>query len=181
MSVRIWVSASQVLTEADQRLTGDLRHTVSAPSVSARGDATVVQFRLSHASAARPEEDNAMDDSTMSTTEQLGKLTPRQRAIAPVAALAAAGEVAKLGTALNVALDAGLGIAEIKEVLVQVYAYAGFPRSLNALGEFMQVVEKRRQQGIYDAPGQSPQRAIPAGAGLLAAGLANQTKLSGDL
>jgi 4-carboxymuconolactone decarboxylase len=120
-----------------------------------------------------------MDDSTISTTQPFEKLTPRQGAIAPVAALAAAGEVAKLGKALNVALDAGVGIAEIKEVLVQVYAYAGFPRSLNALGQFMKVVEKRRQQGINDAPGQSPQRPIPAGAALLAAGLANQTKLSG--
>jgi alkylhydroperoxidase/carboxymuconolactone decarboxylase family protein YurZ len=32
--------------------------------------------------------------------------------------------------------DTGLTINEIKEVLIQLYAYAGFPRSLNALGAY---------------------------------------------
>ncbi|KJS29540.1 MAG: hypothetical protein VR64_20520 [Desulfatitalea sp. BRH_c12] len=39
--------------------------------------------------------------------------------------------------ALNQGLDAGLTVNEIKEILVQLYAYAGFPRSLNAIGTFM--------------------------------------------
>jgi 4-carboxymuconolactone decarboxylase len=62
---------------------------------------------------------------------------------------------------------------------VQLYAYAGFPRSLNALGELMKVVEARKQRGIQDAPAREPSRAIPTGDGLLAAGTANQTKISG--
>ena len=45
---------------------------------------------------------------------------------------------------LNGGLDAGLSVNEAKEVLVQVYAYAGFPRSLNALGELMKVLEARQ-------------------------------------
>lgn len=106
-------------------------------------------------------------------------LAPRQQAIVPIAAFAAAGDIARLSTALGQGLDAGLTVSEVREVLVQLYAYAGFPRSLNALGEFMKVLEARRQRGIQDAPGCAPGRPIPQGDALLAAGTANQTRLSG--
>lgn len=106
-------------------------------------------------------------------------LTPRQQAIVPIAALAAAGDIARLSTALGQGLDAGLTVSDVREVLVQLYAYAGFPRSLNALGEFMKVLEARRQRGIQDAPGRAPSRPIPQGDALLVAGTANQTRLSG--
>jgi alkylhydroperoxidase/carboxymuconolactone decarboxylase family protein YurZ len=62
--------------------------------------------------------------------------------------------------------------------LVQLYAYAGFPRSLNALGELMKVVEARKQRGMQDAPGKEP-GPVPTGKELLAIGTANQTQLSG--
>jgi 4-carboxymuconolactone decarboxylase len=62
---------------------------------------------------------------------------------------------------------------------VQLYAYVGFPRSLNALGELMKVVEARKQRGIQDAPGREPSRAVPTGDELVAVGTANQTKISG--
>ena len=84
-----------------------------------------------------------------------------------------------LNAALNQGLDAGLTVSDAKEILVQLYAYAGFPRSLNALGELMKVLEARKQRGIQDAPGRAPSRAIPKGEALLAAGTANQTKLAG--
>jgi alkylhydroperoxidase/carboxymuconolactone decarboxylase family protein YurZ len=106
-------------------------------------------------------------------------LSARQQAIVPIAALAAAGDIARLSTALNQGLDAGLTISDAKEVLVQLYAYAGFPRSLNALAALMKVVNERKQQGIEDAPGSEPSRPIPKGDDLLAAGTANQTKLAG--
>lgn len=106
-------------------------------------------------------------------------LSVRQQAILPIAATAAVGDIARLNEALNRGLDAGLTVHELKEVLVQLYAYAGFPRSLNALGELMKVLEARRQRGIADAPGQAPSRRAPQGDALLAAGTANQTRLSG--
>ena len=62
---------------------------------------------------------------------------------------------------------------------MQLYAYAGFPRSLNALAELMKVLDARKQRGIQDAPGRGPSRAIPKGEALLAAGTANQTQLTG--
>jgi alkylhydroperoxidase/carboxymuconolactone decarboxylase family protein YurZ len=86
---------------------------------------------------------------------------------------------AHLNTALNQGLDAGLTISETREILVQLYAYVGFPRSLNALNELMTVVQARKQRGIDDAPGREPGRAIPTGDELLAAGTANQTRISG--
>jgi 4-carboxymuconolactone decarboxylase len=107
-------------------------------------------------------------------------LSARQRAIVPIAAFAAAGDISRLNVALNHGLDAGLTVSDAKEVLVQVYAYAGFPRSLNALGELMKVLDARKQRGIQDAPGRAPSRPIPVGEALLAAGTANQTKLVGE-
>jgi 4-carboxymuconolactone decarboxylase len=117
---------------------------------------------------------------TPATTPDASRtLDARQRAIVPIAAYAAAGDIAGLSTALNHALDAGLTVSEAKEVLVQLYAYAGFPRSLNALSELMKVLDARRQRGVSDAPGTDPGHAIPTGEALLRAGTANQTKLSG--
>lgn len=106
-------------------------------------------------------------------------LSTRQQAILPIAAFAAAGDMAKLDEALNQGLDNGLSISDIREVLVQAYAYAGFPRSLNALNAFMQVVDARKQRGVQDDLGRDPGRAIPTGDALLEAGTANQTKLAG--
>jgi alkylhydroperoxidase/carboxymuconolactone decarboxylase family protein YurZ len=106
-------------------------------------------------------------------------LSARQQAIVPIAAFAAAGDLARLNTALNHGLDAGLTVSDAREILVQLYAYAGFPRSLNALGELMKVLEARKQRGIQDAPGQAPSHPIPTGEALLAAGTANQSRLSG--
>lgn len=106
-------------------------------------------------------------------------LSAKQQAIPPIAAFTASGDLPKLDAALNQGLDAGLTIAEEKEILVQLYAYAGFPRSLNALGELMKVLKAREQRGIQDAPGREPRHPAPTGEALLAVGRANQTKLSG--
>jgi 4-carboxymuconolactone decarboxylase len=124
---------------------------------------------------------NSQGIKTMTETHPVtDTLSVRQQAIIPIAAFAAAGDIPRLGPALNLGLDAGLTVNDAKEVLVQVYAYAGFPRSLNALGELMKVVEARKQRGVKDAEGQLPHRAIPKGDALLAAGTGNQTKLSGS-
>ena len=60
-------------------------------------------------------------------------LSPKQHSIIPIAALTANGDLVKLRPALHAGLDAGLTVNEIKEILVQMYAYAGFPRSLNGI------------------------------------------------
>ncbi len=80
-------------------------------------------------------------------------LNTQQQSIVSIAALTAVGDIAHLKTQLNTGLDAGLTINEIKEVLVQLYAYCGFPRSLNGINTFMSVVEERKAKGITDAEG----------------------------
>lgn len=119
---------------------------------------------------------SGQEPSTMTTTKQL---SATQQAIAPITAAAAVGDLPRLNAALVQGLDAGLTVAETKEILVQLYAYAGFPRSLNALGEFMKVLDARRERGVQDAPGREPAAPIPTGNELLALGTANQTKLAG--
>ena len=46
-------------------------------------------------------------------------------------------------------------VNEIKEVLVQAYAYCGFPRSLRAIQTFMQVLDQRKADGIVDEEGRT--------------------------
>jgi quercetin dioxygenase-like cupin family protein/alkylhydroperoxidase/carboxymuconolactone decarboxylase family protein YurZ len=106
-------------------------------------------------------------------------LSAKQQAIPLIASFMATGDMPKLDAALNQGLDAGMTISEAKEVLVQLYAYAGFPKSLNALGELMKVVEVRKQRGIQDAPGREPSGSIATGKELVSAGKANQTEISG--
>lgn len=106
-------------------------------------------------------------------------LSPKQQAIPLIAAAMATSDMPRLKASLNRGLDAGLTISEAKEILVQLYAYTGFPRSLNALGELLKVVEARKARGIHDEPGREPDRAIPIGDELIAVGAANQTRISG--
>ncbi|WP_159873292.1 MULTISPECIES: carboxymuconolactone decarboxylase family protein [unclassified Raoultella] len=106
-------------------------------------------------------------------------LSARQQAIPLIAASMASSQMDKLNAALNQGLDAGLTINDAKEILVQLYAYTGFPRSLNALSELMKVVEARKQRGIKDVEGKEPLKPVPVGEELLRTGTANQTKISG--
>ncbi len=105
-------------------------------------------------------------------------LTQRQKAIAPIAAFTASGDMENLKRALAKGLDDGLSVHEIKEVLVQLYAYAGFPRSLNAIGAFMAVLDERKASGIEDIQGK-PASPLPAGKSKLELGTEVQTFLVG--
>lgn len=80
-------------------------------------------------------------------------LDAEQQSIATISALTATGDLENLKTQLNTGLDAGLSINEIKEVLTQLYAYCGFPRSLNAINIFKAVLDERKSKGIHDKPG----------------------------
>jgi len=80
-------------------------------------------------------------------------LTTKQKSIIPIAAFTANGDQLKLKTALITSLDNGLTINEIKEILVHLYAYTGFPRSLNAISTFENVIKERQQKGIKDVIG----------------------------
>lgn len=104
-------------------------------------------------------------------------LEEKEQKLVEIAMYTARGNMPGLKGALRAGLDAGLTVNEIKEVLVQLYAYCGFPRSLNALGSFMALLQEREASGIKDAPGRLP-GALPEGKSV-DFGTANQTKLCG--
>lgn len=110
--------------------------------------------------------------------ETQDELTERRQAIVPIAAFTASGDVARLKPALAAGLDAGLTVSEIREVLVQLYAYAGFPRSLNGLGAFVGVLDDRAARGIVDDAGREA-GPIPAEPGVRERGTRVQTLLIG--
>nr|WP_321396715.1 carboxymuconolactone decarboxylase family protein [uncultured Desulfobacter sp.] len=107
------------------------------------------------------------------------KLTQKQLAIIPIAAHTAGGELDKLKTSLEDGLNAGLTVNEIKEILVQMYAYAGFPRSLNGIATFMAVMDDRKAKGFEDETGKEP-APLPTAKTSLEFGTENQTRLIGQ-
>ena len=106
-------------------------------------------------------------------------LSAKQHSIIPIAAFTANGDMAKLSTALHEGLDAGLTVNEIKEILVQMYAYAGFPRSLNGINTFMAVMDERQAQGIKDTMGKEASP-VPADMNKDAYGAQVRARLAGQ-
>lgn len=141
--------------------------------------AAVVSAGLSAMAGQRAQQPQKPQEPQRVVQPASDSLSPRQRAIPLMAAFTAISDMPRLGMALNQGLDAGMTVSEAKEVLVQLYAYAGFPRSLNALGELLKVVELRKQRGLQDAPGHDPSRAVSTGRELVLVGQANQTEISG--
>lgn len=80
-------------------------------------------------------------------------LDSKQQSMVTIASLTAKGDLENLETALVGGLDAGLTINEIKEVMIHLYAYCGFPRSLRGLRTFIKVLDARKAKGIEDKPG----------------------------
>jgi len=119
--------------------------------------------------------------SNLATAQSMNEnetLSVRQQRLVAIAAFTATGDQKSLATSLHEGLDAGLTINEIKEVMVQLYAYAGFPRSLNALNTYMAVLKERKQNGIVDAPGSAP-NPLPTTKNKLESGTDIQTRLVG--
>ena len=82
-------------------------------------------------------------------------LTERQKGLAACACLMAQGDLERLEPAVRAALDNGVTINELKEAFSQLYAYTGFPRSLNALGVLSKVLESSPSFGGALAGGQA--------------------------
>ncbi len=113
----------------------------------------------------------------MEAKENMNSLSMRDRSVVAIAASVARGDLDRLTSALASALDTGLSVNEAKEVLTQLYAYCGFPRSLNALGRLLALVRERAAAGTHDVQGRLP-GPLPSGRSL-EYGTANQTRLCG--
>lgn len=88
----------------------------------------------------------------MATTISAQSLSERQKHLATIAALEAQGDLIRLEPAIKAALDGGVTINEIKEAFSQLYAYTGFPRSLNALGVLSNVLKNCNSRWIEGKP-----------------------------
>lgn len=98
---------------------------------------------------------NAQSDKA--TAEQSAALNAREIALVRISAHTATGNPEELDTALRAGLDTGLSISQVKAAVEQLYAYCGFPRSLNGINTLRAVIASREKQGVRDEPGQSHQ------------------------
>jgi len=112
------------------------------------------------------------------TTVQGQTLTERQKGLAACACLMAQGDLQRLEPAVRTALDNGVTINELKEAFSQLYAYTGFPRSLNALGVLSKVLEQPGAAWQEGKPWKRPAEWDNARKAY-ELGTKNQTKLSG--
>jgi 4-carboxymuconolactone decarboxylase len=91
--------------------------------------------------------------STMKAQDAPG-LSQKEISMSGISATAATGRTDLLKIQLNEGLDKGLTVNEIKEALTQLYAYCGFPRSLNALDVFSKLLQERKAKGLSDVEGE---------------------------
>ena len=106
-------------------------------------------------------------------------LTERQKGLAACACLMAQGDMSRLESAVRQALDDGVTINELKEAFSQLYAYTGFPRSLNALGVLDAVLENRSEKWLEGKPWMRPEEWNDAKKAY-ELGTKNQTQLAGQ-
>lgn len=112
------------------------------------------------------------------STHSVSALSRKQQSIVSIAAFTAKGDTEKLKGALSEGLQNGMTVNEIKEVLVQMYAYTGFPRSLTGLNTFIALLDERNAQGIHDEEGRDA-TPLPDTANIRELGTANQTAVIG--
>jgi len=85
--------------------------------------------------------------------DKVQTLDKKQVALVTIAAFTAKGDLVSLQKALYNGLNAGLTINQVKETLVHLYAYCGFPRSIRGLQTLMTVLNDRKAKGIHDLAG----------------------------
>lgn len=113
-----------------------------------------------------------------SNLAKVEKLNSRHQHFVLVAAFTALGNTSSLRSALSKALDSKISISELRDALVQLYAYCGFPRSLTALSELLSLVNERKAAGIVDIEGPKA-KPRPNREKILEIGTATQTRLVG--
>ena len=80
-------------------------------------------------------------------------LSQRMLLLCACAALEARGDLQRLDLAIREALDGGVSVNELKDAFAGLYAYTGFPRSLNALNTLERALTERKAAGIVDYEG----------------------------
>ena len=106
------------------------------------------------------------------------ELTKRQENLVAIAAFEAKGDLENLKMSLQSGLDSSITVSEAKEALSQLYAYTGFPRSLNGLATLQEVLKEREEKGIETRNGKEADT-LPENFDALKEGTAVQTRLTG--
>ncbi len=109
---------------------------------------------------------------------QLSFTTEQAAWMSAIACDEAKGDLVALESAIHNGLEAELTVSQIKEALSQLYAYTGFPRSLNALGVLQRVIGDRQAKGVKVIMGEDA-NALPDDYDALERGTAVQTQLTG--
>lgn len=104
-----------------------------------------------------------MEEANAQSTQVKDSLSLQHQSLVKIAGWAAIGNLSKLENALNEGLDAGLTINELKESLVHLYAYCGFPRSIRGLQTLMNVLEHRKRKGMNDPQGKEASVIVASG------------------
>ena len=80
----------------------------------------------------------------------------KSKEIAVVAALTAMGNAQpQLKVHINGALNTGSTINEVKEVILQMSVYSGFPSAINGMNALKEVLKERQEHGIKDEIGKT--------------------------
>ncbi|WP_188460180.1 carboxymuconolactone decarboxylase family protein [Marivirga lumbricoides] len=80
----------------------------------------------------------------------------KSKEIAVVAALTAMGNTQpQLKVHINGALNTGSTINEVKEVILQMSVYSGFPSAINGMNALKEVLKERQEHGIKDEIGKT--------------------------
>ena len=84
----------------------------------------------------------------LSFSEEEIKMTKKERSIVEISIFTAKGNLEELEKSINFGLDNELTLNEAKEIMIHLYAYCGFPRSLNALNVLSNTADEREKNGI---------------------------------
>lgn len=120
---------------------------------------------------------SAVNAQTNQPAQPASALNDQEIALVRIAAHTASGNLDALDPALRSGLDAGLTINQVKTALEQLYAYCGFPRSLNGINSLRAVLDSRARQGVRDESG--PTYQPMAGGDRYERGRATLEKLTG--
>ncbi|MCS5498283.1 carboxymuconolactone decarboxylase family protein [Cnuibacter physcomitrellae] len=88
-----------------------------------------------------PKLESVVDDLVMGDVWERDELAPRDRSLVTIAALMTLGSTQQLPGHVRRGLENGLSVDEVKEVLVHLAFYIGFPRTINAARAIREVLE----------------------------------------
>ena len=115
---------------------------------------------------------------TLSIAEEEIKMAEKQKSIAEISIFTANGNLEELKKSINSGLNKGVTLNETKEIMVHLYAYCGFPRSLNALSVLSSTVAEREKNNIKTETGKES-TPVPENRNSLEYGTQVQTKIVG--